>query len=126
MTDAVKANRAARARRNYESGLAAENRISTDYERRGFPIERRRWRGKGGEIDLIFRDGAGLVFVEVKQSKTFDDAIAHLGPRQVARLYAAAEEFVADEPLGSLTDVRFDVALVNQQGQFKILENAFC
>jgi len=118
-------NKAARGRMSYESGLAAEDRISTDYERRGFPVTRRRWRGQAGEIDLVARDGDGIVFIEVKQSRTFDDALAHLSDRQIARLYAAAEEYVANEPKGCLTDIRFDVALVNGQGEFKIIENAF-
>lgn len=126
MQESVKSSRSARARYNYESGVAAEDRVAADYEQRGYPVQQRRWRGKGGEIDLIFGDGAGLVFVEVKQSKTFDDALAHLSPQQVARLYAAAEEFLAGQPMGSLTEVRFDVALVNQKGEFRILENAFC
>lgn len=114
-----------RGRRAYESGMSAENRISSDYERRGYPVAAQRWRGQSGEIDLIARDGDGLVFVEVKQSRSFDQALSHLTPPQVTRLYAAVEEYVANEPKGMLTDVRFDVALVNQQGEFRILENAF-
>lgn len=110
---------------SYESGLAAEDRISTDYERRGYPIARRRWRGRQGEVDLVARNGDGLVFVEVKQSRSFDAALAHLTPPQVARLYATVEEYLAGEPKGLLTEVRFDVALVNQQGEFRIIENAF-
>lgn len=121
----VSLQRKSRGRMSYESGLAAEDRISTDYERRGFPIARKRWRGKSGEIDLVFQDTGGLVFVEVKQSRDFDSALNNLSEHQIARLFAAAEEYVANEPNGSLTDVRFDVALVNQRGEFKIIENAF-
>lgn len=121
----IRKQKQARGRMSHESGLAAENRISADYERRGFPVAQRRWRGKSGEIDLITRNGDGLVFVEVKQSRDFDRALGHLSERQVARLYASVEEFLAGEPNGALTDVRFDVALVNQQGEFRIIENAF-
>jgi putative endonuclease len=109
----------------YHAGLSAEDRISTDYERRGFPVAQRRWRGRGGEIDLIAHDGDGLVFVEVKQSRSFDDAVQHVSHRQMKRLYASAEEYLGDMPRGSLTDVRFDVALVNGQGEVRIIENAF-
>ncbi len=118
-------NRHHRGAMAYQAGLAAENRIAQDYERRGFAVARRRWRGKGGEIDLIFRDGAGLVFVEVKQSRDFARAAESLSARQMQRLYRSGEEFIGGEPLGSLTEVRFDVALVDGHGDLQIIENAF-
>ena len=109
----------------HHAGLAAESRIAQDYERRGFAVARRRWRGKGGEIDLILRDGKGLIFVEVKQSSDFDRAAESLSARQMQRIYASAAEYLDGEPLGSLTEVRFDVALVDGQGDTRIIENAF-
>lgn len=109
----------------YHAGVAAENRIAQDYERRGLPMVDRRWRGKGGEIDLIARDGEALIFIEVKKSRDFDRAAERLSFKQMARLYAAAEEYLGTQPRGSLTDMRFDVALVNAQGDFRVIENAF-
>lgn len=109
----------------YHAGIAAENRIAQDYERRGFTIARRRWRGKGGEIDLILRDGNALIFVEVKQSRNMARAAESLSGRQMRRIYACAEEFLGSEPYGSLTEARFDVALVDAQGALQIIENAF-
>ena len=85
----------------------------------------RRWRGKRGEIDLIAHDGDGLVFVEVKQSSDFDRAAARVSPRQMKRLYAKAEEYLDQMPNVFLTDVRFDVALVNSLGEVRIIENVF-
>lgn len=108
----------------YQAGLAAEACIADDYERRGYPIAARRWRGQGGEIDLVARDGDGLVFIEVKKSRSFDRAVASLGQRQIARLYAAAEEYLGGEPRGGLTEVRFDVALMNGRGEIRVIENA--
>ncbi|APE44738.1 hypothetical protein BOO69_15975 [Sulfitobacter alexandrii] len=109
----------------HHAGIAAENRIAQDYERRGFTLARRRWRGKGGEIDLILRDAAGIVFVEVKQARDFDRAAASLSSSQMQRICLAAEEFLGTEPAGSLTPARFDVALVDGQGRTRIIENAF-
>ena len=109
---------------SYHAGLAAEACIAHDYERRGYPITARRWRGSGGEIDLIAQDGDGLVFIEVKKSKSFDRALASLGQRQIARLYATAEEYLAGQPRGGLTDVRFDVAVMNGLGEIRVIENA--
>lgn len=114
-----------RGKTAFHAGLAAEQRIAQDYARRGFALARRRWCGVGGEIDLIFHDGAGLIFVEVKQSRDFGRAAESLSPRQVRRLYAAAEEFLGQHPGGTLTEVRFDVALVDGQGDTRIIENAF-
>jgi len=119
------ATRQHRGRMSYHAGVAAENRIAMDYERRGYTIDRRRWSGQGGEVDLIVRDAEGLIFVEVKQSRSFDRAAHSLSRRQMQRIYRAAEEYIGFEPTGSLTNVRFDVALLNANGETRIIENAF-
>lgn len=108
----------------FHAGLAAEACIANDYERRGYLIAARRWRGQGGEIDLVARNSEGLVFIEVKKSRTFDRALERLSQRQVARLYATAEEFLSSEPDGLATNVRFDVAVMNAQGDIRVIENA--
>jgi|GEM_PF-91991 len=110
---------------SYHAGRAAELQVSDDYRRRGFDLAHERWRGKAGEIDLIMRDGDGIVFVEVKKSKSHDSALQRLNRKQMRRIYRSAEEFIGGEPKGALTDVRFDVALVDQTGDLRILENAF-
>ena len=99
--------------------------MALEYERRGFEVARRRWRGTSGEVDLIVRDGGDLIFVEVKKSRSFARAAERISAMQMARICASAEEFLGSEPRGLLTDVRFDVALVDEQGQTKIIENAF-
>lgn len=109
----------------YHAGLAAEGRIAQDYERRGFAVARQRWRGSAGEIDLIAHDGSGFIFIEVKQSRSFAGAAQRVSAAQRQRIYQCAEEFLGTQPLGSLTDIRFDVALVNARGETQIIENAF-
>ncbi len=111
-------------RRNHLAGQAAEGTVLRHYEAKGLTLAKARWRGKAGEVDLILRDGEELVFVEVKHSRSFDGAAARLLPKQVQRLMKAAEEFAGGEPKGLLTEMRFDVALVNGQGEVHILENA--
>ncbi|MEY4304636.1 MAG: hypothetical protein RIT52_811 [Pseudomonadota bacterium] len=111
--------------RSYHAGLAAEHLVEQVYERAGRHVCARRWRGSAGEIDLVARDGAEVIFIEVKQSKTHAMAAEHLTPRQMARIYGAASEFIGGEPAGQLTPVRFDVALVDGDGRVEILENAF-
>lgn len=117
--------KADRGRMSYLAGMAAEDCVAADYQARGYGLLQSRWRGKRGEIDLIFADGPALVMVEVKKSRSFDAAMAHITPAQVRRLFMTAEEFVATQPMGSLTDIRIDVALMDQHGQVSVLENAF-
>ncbi len=110
---------------SFHAGQAAELRVASDYQRRGFTILHRRWRGAGGEIDLIARDAEGLVFVEVKKSQTFDMAAARINRRQMNRICASAAQYLENEPGGQLTNVRFDAALVDALGAVQIIENAF-
>lgn len=119
------ADRRDRGLRAYRSGAAAEAGIARDYQRRGFAIAGRRWRGQGGEIDLIARKDGNVIFIEVKAARDFATAAARLGARQMRRLYAAAGEFLDGEPAGQLTPARFDVALVDGRGAYQIVENAF-
>ncbi len=110
---------------SYFAGVAAEDIVASDYARRGRQPVNRRWRGSAGEVDLIVREGDCIVFVEVKKSKSFAQAATRLSRRQMDRIYGAASEFIAGEPKGQLTDVRFDVALVDARGAVQIIENAF-
>ncbi len=109
---------------SYHAGLAAEEQVAALYESGGCPIVARRWRGEGGEIDLIARDGQAVVFIEVKQAATFAWAAEHLSDRQMARIRAAASEFVGGEPAGQDTEMRFDVALVNAAGEIELRPGA--
>lgn len=117
-------SRAERGALGHRAGLSAEARVAQDYERRGYRVARQRWRGRCGEIDLILHDGEGLIFVEVKKSRSFDRALQRLSSRQIARLLRAGEEFAGSQPRGALTEMRFDVALMNDQGMIRVMENA--
>ncbi|MEK6217454.1 MAG: YraN family protein [Boseongicola sp.] len=110
-------------RKNFYDGLAAEAGIERRYCDGGGKVAARRWRGAAGEVDLIVRKGAELIFVEVKKARDFARAAESLSMRQLARITSAAEEFVGAEPLGALTSFRIDLALVNEQGESRIIEN---
>lgn len=108
----------------YHAGLAAEESVARQYHARGFRTLATRWRGGGGEIDLVMADDTGCVFVEVKQSRTHAQAAEHLSQGQVRRLFRAAESFLARQPRGLATFARFDVALVDAVGRIEVMENA--
>jgi putative endonuclease len=117
--------RAARSgRTGYHAGLAAEEIVASDYARRGHATRDRRWRGSGGEIDLVATDGDGLIFIEVKKAASHDFAAERLSQRQVDRILSSASEYLGAMPRGQLTPCRFDVALVDAVGRIEILENA--
>ena len=82
-----------------------------------------RWRGRGGEIDLIFSEGETFVFVEVKKSRTHAAAAAALGQRQMTRILQSAEDYLGGCPRGLLSEARVDVALVDGQGRVEIIPN---
>jgi putative endonuclease len=113
-----------KGQRAYLSGAAAEESVKRHYEARGLQVAAMRWRGEGGELDLVLRDGAAVVFVEVKKSASFARAAASLSRRQVERLIVSAQSFLGSEPRGLLTEARFDVALVDATGALEIHENA--
>ncbi|MEJ6392542.1 YraN family protein [Gymnodinialimonas sp. 2305UL16-5] len=109
---------------SYLAGEAAEDTVARAYIAHGYALIDQRWRGKAGEIDLIFQKDAEIIFVEVKKSRSFDAAAFSLGARQIRRLLASAEDFLGRMPKQSMTPARFDVALVNATGQLKVLPNA--
>lgn len=121
----VGASRAWRGQRNHLAGSSVEEAVERHYLEAGHVALARRWRGKGGEIDLVFGDGSGgFVFVEVKTARDFDSALARISPQQVARIHRAAEEFLADYPAGCDSETRFDAALVDGRGRIEIMKGA--
>lgn len=119
------AQRRERGRRACLSGAAAERLVARAYDRMGADLLETRWRGQGGEIDLIFQDGDVYVFCEVKAARSFDEATTRLRPAQMRRIHAAASEYLARTPSGQLSEVRFDLAVVDGSGSAEIIENAF-
>lgn len=93
------------------------------YQARGCTCLATRWCGGGGEIDLIFQRGDLLVFVEVKASRSFTRAIESLTPAQLGRIQTTALEYLAAHPDVAKLDMRFDLAVVEGSGRFRVLPN---
>ena len=119
------ATRRARGKTAYFSGLAAEQTVERAYRDIGAKVLETRWRGQGGEIDMILQQGNEIVFCEVKKAQSFDEAISRLRPAQMQRIHASASEYLVNVPAGQLTEVRFDLAVVDETGRAEILRNAF-
>jgi len=111
-------------RSSYLAGKAAELQVAGVYTDHGHRLLARRWRGPGGEIDLVMERDGEVVFIEVKSSKTFATAVQSLTQRQIRRLLASAEAALGFFGKGSLTPMRFDVALVDRAGRVEVIQNA--
>ena len=96
------------------AGLAAEDAAARFLERNGLTILARNYRTRLGEIDLIARDGATLVFVEVRMraNERCGGGAESIGWRKRARIEAAARQYLAHirrEP-----PCRFDVVTLDR------------
>ncbi len=96
------------------------------YTNRQCHILAQRHRTPEGEIDLIVADGEMLVFVEVKRRKRLYAFDSPISDRQWHRLGCAALNYMVELQNVTCTQpsCRFDVALVDAQGQVRIIENA--
>src|SRR5437879_3997658 len=94
-------------------GKRGEDLACGELERRGYAILARRYRVRGGELDIIARDGATLVFVEVKARATreFGDAAEGVTPMKQLRLTRLATEYLMRHHLHDCP-CRFDVVSI--------------
>jgi putative endonuclease len=111
-------------------GQTGEDLACRHLERLGYTILARRYRRQGGEIDIVARDGATMVFVEVKarEGRAFGagaDAVTALKRRRIVRI---ARDYVmrhggADRPC------RFDVVSIEMRPgldpAIELFQNAF-
>src|SRR6202171_3557760 len=72
-------------------GRKGEDLACRELERRGYAIVARRYRRRRGELDIVARDGATLVFVEVKSRDGHDfgeasEAVTRIKRRRIVAL----------------------------------------
>ena len=94
---------------SYDRGVKAERWAGWLMRAKGFDIVARRYKGQGGEIDLICRKQDLLVFLEVKYRGSLDEALHVITPRNQARIIAAAGQYLAEHPDETAQGFRFDV-----------------
>lgn len=98
------------AMRRGELGAEGERLAERFLRRRGYRILARNYRCSRGEIDLIARDGATIVFVEVKgkSSEEFGSPLEAVTARKRKRLALVANYYLTAFKLHHL-QTRFDV-----------------
>ncbi len=77
----------------------------------GYELVTRNYRSRGGELDLIMRDGATLVFVEVRTKTVFShgNPLETIDYRKRRQIEKTARLYLARKKLGDEVSCRFDV-----------------
>jgi putative endonuclease len=102
-------------------GHWGEKLAALHLEADGLTILARNWRCRGGEIDLVARDGETVVFVEVKtrRGRDFGAPEEALTAHKAQKLLQLGQQYMADN---ALDDVNWRVDLVavelDQSGRF--------
>jgi putative endonuclease len=94
-------------------GDAVETLVAAYLGARGLRLVTRNFRGRGGEIDLVMRDGRDLVFVEVRYRRNvrFGSAAESVTAAKRSRIAQTAQQFLQECRLDS--PCRFDVVAVS-------------
>jgi putative endonuclease len=110
-------------------GKTGEDLACRELERRGYAILARRYRRRGGELDIVARDGATVVFVEVKarEGRAFGAPAEAITPIKRRRLTALALDYLGRHRLGGVP-CRFDIVTVEVgrgRPRLELFRNAF-
>ncbi len=95
-------------------------------EKHHYRILARNYRSHFGEIDIIAKDRAHTVFIEVKSRSTFifgspQDSVVHKKKR---RITLTAIDYLQKNRLENVP-VRFDVVAINPDSSVELIKNAF-
>lgn len=99
----------------HEFGMQGEDIACKFIESHGGRIIERNFRFKGGEIDVIYKDGDYIVFGEIKyrSSSTFGMAEEAVGYRKQRTISRGCDFYLVKNQLDEFTKVRFDVIALN-------------
>jgi putative endonuclease len=110
-------------------GKTGEDLACAELERRGYAIIARRYRRRGGEIDIVSRDGETIVFVEVKarDGRAFGEAAEAVTSIKRRRMTQIALDYMARHRLSD-RPCRFDVVSIHFDSgrpEIEVFQNAF-
>lgn len=93
-----------------ELGRRGEDLAARWVTEQGWQVLERNWRGEGGELDLVARDGDDLVVVEVKtrSGTAFGTPVEAVTPAKVIRLRRLTAGWLAEHQVRPAA-VRLDV-----------------
>jgi len=107
-------------------GAAAEELAARHLAEHGLRVIGRNFRVRGGEIDLICRDGATVVFVEVRLRRRTDygGAAASITAAKQAKIVMAARHWLVRHGQDNDRPCRFDCVLLDGE-HIEWLRDAF-
>ncbi len=110
-------------------GARGEDQAARWYEEQGYEVLERNWRRREGEVDLIVRRGATVVFSEVKtrSSDRFGTGAESVLPAKQRRIRRLASRWLSEltPAVGrARVVVRFDVVSITS-GTVDVIEDAF-
>jgi putative endonuclease len=107
-------------------GAAHEKQVGDYLTGMGYQILAYNFRCHSGEIDIVARDGAYLVFVEVKYrgSAKSGDPLEAVTDRKQRTICRTASFYCLRYGYGDSTPCRFDVAAVRGD-EITVIQNAF-
>ena len=96
-------------------GRRGEDLALAHLQAQGLDLVDRNYRCRGGEIDLVMRDGAVLVLVEVRlrTRSDFGSAASSIGYRKQRRCVLAARYLLLTRPDLRALRARFDVVAID-------------
>ncbi|MGL4393868.1 MAG: YraN family protein [Brevinema sp.] len=98
-------------KRNKQLGVFGENFAKKYLIGKGFEFVTENYFTSFGEIDLIFKDGSILVFVEVKTRRNKKDLEIAISHSKTKKIYKSAEVFLEREKI-DFSETRFDVVFI--------------
>lgn len=110
-----------RKRGNEKEKVAAEF-----LKKQGYTIITMNFYFKGGEIDIIAREGEYLVFIEVKYRTSGSSGLPEeaVTPQKMQRISYGASYYMLSHHIPDSAPVRFDVVAVDNEG-IRLHRNAF-
>lgn len=110
-----------------KAGQAAETLAQRWLEAQGLKLIHRNQHARGGELDLVMRDGDTVAVIEVRQrrSSRFGSAAESVDARKRARIVQATRSLIARQPELARHPIRFDVVAIDGDGRIDWLQNAF-
>jgi putative endonuclease len=88
-------------------------------------IVERNFRTRGGEIDIVAREGDVLVFVEVRSREVpgFGTPEESVTPAKRRRIVATARQYLSNVPPSSWREARFDVIAIEGVGNGAVIRH---
>lgn len=112
--------------KHLQTGEDAEKLALRYLQQQGLQWISSNYRCRYGELDLIMKDAASLVIVEVRfrKSQQFGGALASVTRNKQAKIIAATQYFLSTQKFNQLP-IRFDVIAVTGDNELNWIKNAF-